>query len=128
MQQALSAPVFRSIAVGGVLLAVGAASVLTRDEPETLRLSLYAEKRCNAIYVSAWHRGDVVVTVPGDELPPLTFRTRAKLFGCQVLGIETLVPIDDRTYAYDYRETIVSCEPGAEPPVKTPRRGIVRAR
>jgi hypothetical protein len=56
----------------------------------------------------------------------MTFEIRASVSdGCRWLGVETLEPIDDKTYAYDYSEYILECDEGATPFLKTPRTGIV---
>jgi len=127
MQQALTAPIFRSVVLGGLVLSLGAVHVgTTSSNSVTRRLVLHAVEEPNAIYLSAWDEGDVKVTFDAAELHPLTFEMRASVYdGCRWLGTETLVPIDDRSYAYDYSETILSCNKGAVPLRKTPRTGIV---
>ena len=62
----------------------------------------------------------------GDSINPVTFKTRAQVYdGCRWLGVETLIPRDERSFDYDYSEYILSCEPGATPARKTPRKGLV---
>ena len=77
------------------------------------------------MYLTAWEHGDVRINVDGD-LVPLTFQTRAEYVDhCRWLGTETLRPIGERRYAYSYSETLLDCDPGATPAIKTPRIGIV---
>lgn len=129
MQQAITTPALRSVVVGALLLGLGgfaAVSFGPRNEPVTRRLVLHAVEEPNAIYLSAWRNGDLLVTFGDDRLRPITFTVRARISdGCRWLGTETLEPIDATTYAYDYSEKILSCERGAEPYAKTPRKGYV---
>ena len=132
MQQALTSPVFRSIAVGGVLLVlalsqvgqVGGAGVTKATHGR--RLVLHARVAPNAVYLSAWHNGPVAMPFEGNELVPLTFTTRASVSdGCRWLATETLVPIGPTRYSYRYEETLLECDPGSTPYDKTPRTGCV---
>lgn len=127
MLQALTTPVWRSVVVGMLLLGVTVtAAVATRDRSVTRRLRLHAVDEPNAIYLTMFRDGDLSVRFPDADLRTLTFHVRASVYdGCRWLGTETLVPIDDRTFAYDYAETILGCEPGAQPLRKTPRQGLV---
>ena len=123
MQQALTSPVYRSVAVGGLLLAL---SLALGHSPRSHRLVLHAVDEPSCIYVTAWRHGDVRLAVDPGKLAPLRFSTRAWLSdGCQWLGRERLDPIGPRTYAYRYDEIILGCDPDAEPYVKTPRTGTV---
>jgi hypothetical protein len=125
MQQALVSPGFRSIAVASILcaLAVGAMAAKSRHGR---RLVLHAYAKPGDLYLTAWRDGDVPVPFAGKQLVPLTYRTWASVNdGCRWLGTETLVPIDDKRYFYDYSETLLDCRPGATPCTKTPRTGIV---
>lgn len=128
MMQALESPFYRSLAVGGLLLALtaaGAAGAHSKSKHHR-RLVLHTVWKCNTLYLSAWRHRDVHIVTDGGPLKPLTFETPALVSdGCRWLGKETLVPIDDRHYAYRYEETILSCQPGAEPFLKTPRTGFV---
>ncbi len=130
MLQALTAPTFRSIAIAGLAL-VGAGTthhVLSHHSPTTThRLTLHAINEPNAFYLSVFRDGrDVRVTMDEGELRPITFEIRASVYdGCRWLGTETLEPIDEHTFAYDYSETVLDCDPGAMPLRKTPRKGIV---
>jgi hypothetical protein len=121
--QALTSPVFRSIALGGLLLAATAAMV---KPPHMHRLVLHAPVHCGEYYLTAWRHGPVRVPA-GDEGDTLTFRTRAELNdGCRWDSTETLVPIDAKRYAYSYEDHLVSCPPGAPSLyVPTPRTGYV---
>ena len=124
MQQALTFPFYRSIAVGGLLLALSVTQF--RTESRVHHLALHAVAQPGALYLTAWRHGNVSVRIRGDKLVPLTFETLASVNdGCRWQGTETLVPIDNRRYAYRYDETILECDPGATPYIKTPRTGIV---
>ena len=129
MHHALSTPLFKSCVLGLVLLSLGATAAALHKDPVSRRLSLFAPVIPDELYVSAWRNGDIVVTFEDDQLVPIQLRTRASLTdGCRWLGIETLTPIDSRTFAYDYSEVILDCEWGAKPALKTPRTGIVLVR
>jgi hypothetical protein len=123
MQFALTSPVYRSVAVGGLLLAL---SLAYGRSHQAHRLRLHAVDEPSCVYVTAWRRGDVRIDVEPGKLTPLRFTTRAWLSdGCRWLGKERLDPIGPRTYAYRYDEVILGCEPDAEPYLKTPRTGTV---
>ena len=124
MQQALTSPVFRSVALGGLLLAM-TAGWMGLGSPQTRRLVLHTISEPCTVYLTAWRHGDVKVALDGD-LEPLTFRTRARVNdGCRWQGTETLIPVSDTRYWYSYEEKILGCRPGAEPFIKTPRVGYV---
>lgn len=124
MQQALTFPFYRSVAVGGLLLALSVTQF--RSKPRVHHLALHAVAQPGALYLTAWRHGNVSVPIRGDKLVPLTFETLASVNdGCRWQGTETLVPLDNRRYAYRYDETILDCDPGATPYYKTPRTGIV---
>jgi len=121
--QALTSPVFRSIALGGLLLATTVA--LVKPEPHMHRLRLHAPRMCGAYYLTAWSDGDVRLPA-GNEDSTLTFRTRADMNdGCRWQATETLVPVNAKRYSYRYEERLLSCEPDAQPYIKTPRVGYV---
>lgn len=125
MQQALTSPVFRSLAIGSILLAVTVAGV-GAAKSHSRRMVLHAVAQPGAVYLSAWRHGDVPVPFEGKQLVPLTYKTFASVSdGCRWLGIEKLVPRDDGRYFYKYSETVIECDPGATPFLKTPRVGIV---
>jgi hypothetical protein len=126
MLQALTYPLYRSVAVGGLLLALTVAQVRAGKTQHVRRLALHAVAQPGALYLTAWRHGPVRVPVEGNKLVPLTFETLASVNdGCRWEGTETLVPINDHSYAYRYDETILDCEPGATPYLKTPRTGVV---
>jgi len=129
MQQALTTPVMRSVVVGALFFGMGLAGALTlppRHEPMTRRLVLHAHERPNAIYLSAWRDGDLRVTFEDGQLRPITFHVRATLAdGCRWMGTETLVPIDARTFAYEYDDTSLDCAPHETQYIPTPRTGLV---
>src|SRR3954469_1650939 len=113
MQQALTSPVLRSAALGGVLLAMTVAVASTGSHKR--RLVLHTVSRPCAVYLTAWRHGDVELSTHGDKLEPLTFRTRAWVIdGCRWQGTETLVPISATRYSYRYDEQILKCEPDAD--------------
>ncbi len=125
MQQALASPVFRSIAIGSLLLALTAAQVRAKSH-HTRRLVLHAVAQPYTVYISAWRHGDLRISLDDKERTPLTFHTRARVNdGCRWMGTETLEPIDAGRYWYRYTETILDCEPDATPYIKTPRTGVV---
>jgi len=126
MLQALTFPVYRSVAVAGLLLALTVAQVRGARSQHVRRLALHAVAQPGAVYLTAWRNGAVRVPFEGAKLVPLTFKTVALVDdGCRWLGIETLVPRDRHSYAYRYEEAILGCEPGATPYLKTPRTGVV---
>src|SRR5688572_12145070 len=100
---ALTSPMFRSIALGGLLLAATMA-MATTSSSRTHRLVLHAPQQCGAFYLTAWSDGDVRVPAD-DEQHTLTFRTRADMNdGCRWQATETLVPISAKRYSYRYEE------------------------
>jgi hypothetical protein len=119
---AITAPLFKSIALGGVLVGLTVLQVATA--PVKHRLRLHAVDRPHEVYITRFARGDVrAVYQPGETL---VWKTRAEVFdGCIWQGIETLVPLSDREFSYRYDERIESCSPGATPTRKTPRDGTV---
>ena len=131
MQQAVTTPLFRSVVVGGLLLGLTAMapSFASQDTSELVsrRLVLHTVHEPSAIYLSAWRNGDVNVQFENGELRPITFRVRATLpDDCRWEGTETLVPIDHRSFTYEYSERILSCPDGTESTYReTPRVGIV---
>ncbi len=131
MQHAVTTPLFRSVVVGGLLLGLTAfgATMKSSRGPEmvTKRLALHTVVEPTAIYLSAWRKGDVTVQFEKGELRPITFRVRGTIpDGCRWEGTETLIPIDNKTFTYEYSEEILSCPPGTESTYrKTPRTGLV---
>jgi hypothetical protein len=124
--QALTSPVFRSIAVGGVLLVLAISQMGATKSTDGRVLVLHARSQPGAVYLTAWQYGPVAIPFDGEELVPLRFTTRASVSdGCRWLGIETLVPVGPTRYAYRYDETLLDCDPGATPYSKTPRTGCV---
>jgi hypothetical protein len=125
MQQALTSSLCRSIAVGGLLLALTVAHA-RGSKPHMHHLALHAVDQPRALYLTAWRNGMVSVPLKGDKLVPLRFSMIASINdGCRWEGIETLMPIDNHRYVYRYDEEILECEPGADPYIKTPRTGLV---
>jgi hypothetical protein len=126
MQLALTAPVFKSIALAGLALGLGVAASASSTEPVTHRLRLHAVDEPDAIYLSVFRNGDISLRFDDGKLHPIKFKVRASISdGCRWLGIETLIPRDERSFDYDYSERILSCEPDATPARKTPRKGVV---
>jgi hypothetical protein len=131
---AVTTPLFRSVVVGGLMLglAVLAPSFLSKAKATNVnmtshRLVLHTVTEPNAIYLSAWRKGDVNVQFENGELRPITFRVRATIpDGCRWEGTETLVPMDDHTFTYSYDDRQLSCPEGVEPMYRpTPRVGLV---
>jgi hypothetical protein len=127
MLHALTSPVFRSIAVAGVLVALtlSQASHGATKSRHGRRMVLHAPSAPNSLYLTAWRHGDVPVPFDGNELVPLKYTTRALIEGCRWLATETLVPVEAGRYSYRYDETLLGCEPKAVPWNKTPRTGYV---
>lgn len=127
MQLALASPLFRSLAVGTALLAATVGGfVAHKAHHKRHHLVLHTYSQRGAVYLTAWRHGPVVAPFEGEELVPLTFTTVAEVNdGCRWEGTETLTPIEGHKFAYRYDEKILSCEPGADPYVKTPRIGTV---
>jgi hypothetical protein len=122
---AVEAPVLKVIALGGMTLAMSA-FLHHPSHRAHHRLSLHAAARADALYLTRFEAGDISITRDDSDLKPVTFTTRAFVNdGCEWLGIETLVPVDSKHYAYSYDEAILSCAPDANPCVKTPRTGVV---
>jgi len=126
MHPALTAPVLKAVRSSAAVLASSAYYVASQPAATKHRRVLDAEIRPDALYLTAWDHGAVVMALQGGELRPVTFTTRAWLSdGCRWQGVETLVPVDATHFAYDYRETILECLPDATPALKTPRQGVV---
>jgi hypothetical protein len=120
-----TAPLLKSLAVGGLLLGLGIGAAIAPEGPAMKRLALHAEAHPNHIYLSAWEDGDVRIRM--GELRPIRFEIRATLDDtCRWLATETLVPLDERTFSYAYDETMLGCDEGATPRyIPTPRQGFV---
>jgi hypothetical protein len=125
MQYALTTPVLKSLAVASALLGLGAAASALTPDHVTHRLRLHAVDNPSHVYLTVFRRGDIRVRFEGKEIIPVTFKTRGRIAGCRWLGIEKLVPRDERSFDYEYSEQILSCQPGATPWIKTPRKGVV---
>jgi hypothetical protein len=131
MLQALSAPMFKSIALAGLGLGLGIAAVASSPSHGsagrvTYRLALHAVERPNEVYLTAFRNGDIRLTFDGGKIHAVTLKTYASVSdGCRWLGVERLTPIDHRSFRYDYSEQILDCDADAEPARKTPRQGIV---
>ncbi len=128
MQQALTTPLLKSVVLGTLLLTAGAIYAASTDHSVTHRLVLHTVEEPGAIYLSEWKvRKDVKATFDDGELRPITYTVTADLFdGCRWRATETLIPIDAKTFSYDYDETMLGCVEGATPMfVKTPRTGTV---
>lgn len=126
MPAAIATPVGKMCAVGGLLIAatLGLRSV-AEDHAVTHVLSLHAVDQPGALYWSVFRDGDIALRFHDGELHPVTFHVRVLYAGCEWLGIEQLVPVDDKTFAYDYSESVLGCSPGVTPTAKTPRVGTV---
>ncbi|MBA3456880.1 MAG: hypothetical protein H0T42_27570 [Deltaproteobacteria bacterium] len=126
MQQALTTPLLKSVVLGTLMVTAGAIYAASTDHSVTHRLVLNTTEEPGAIYLSEWKVRDVTATFDDGELRPITYTITADMFdGCRWRAVETLVPIDDKTFSYDYSETILSCVEGAVPMIKTPRIGTV---
>lgn len=126
MQQALTTPLLKSVVLGTLLLSAGAIYAASTDHSVTHRLVLHTIEEPGAIYLSEWKARDVKATFEDGDLRPITFTMTADMFdGCRWRATETLIPIDESTFSYDYSETILGCAEGAVPMIKTPRTGTV---
>ena len=128
MQQAVETSLFKLSVVAGLVfaLSLGGVAFAHRHHRTTHRLSLHAPSLPTALYLTAWEQGDVLIRRDDSSLGAMRFTTRASLNdGCEWLATETLVPIDARTYSYTYDETILACDEGAIPFLRTPRSGTV---
>mgnify|MGYP001198622757 CR=1 FL=1 len=125
MQYALTTPVFRSVAFVGIVMALGTVKVAVTEETVTRRLALHAIERPNEFYLSAWRSGAVTLEFPTKELQPFKFEIRGTYNGCRWQATETLIPIDERTFSYDYTDSVMYCMPGAKATNPTPRTGYV---
>lgn len=129
MQQALTTPLLKSVVLGTLLLSAGALYAAKTSPPPTHRLVLHAVEQPGAVYLSEWKQGEVTAAFAIGEAQPIVFRSTADMYdGCRWRATETLIPIDDRTFAYDYSEVILSCSDGTRVSpllVPSPRTGIV---
>jgi hypothetical protein len=131
MRQALVAlgpkSMVAGVLVGSAALALGALFLphaAAAPTPGMYRLVLHAPEERGAFYISAWKEGDVFVSSTAQK--SITFVRRGDEHdGCSWMGTEKLTRMNDRVYAYEYAETILSCKPDASPFRKTPRTGIV---
>jgi hypothetical protein len=128
--QAIEAPVLKTTMVAALALGAFAipmrAAHHERGHVQQHMLVLHAPVLEHAIYLTAWSAGDFTYPLDVDHLQPLHFKMKAYISdGCHWLGEETLVPDGERRFAYTYEETILSCEPGSTPAIKTPRTGFV---
>jgi hypothetical protein len=114
------------VLVGGTIFGAGRHHHVSHSEMRMHRLVLDAPVEPNAIYLTAWEDGDVLMPVDPGMHESITFTTRATISdGCRWMGTEILEPIDEAHYSYSYDETILECAPDATPYVKTPRVGLV---
>jgi hypothetical protein len=130
MLQAVETPVLKVAAVAGAALIAGMLALAPAKSScgAVHRLVLHAPEAPNAIYLTAWHDGDVFVRLREGEARELTFQTRARVWdGCVWLATEKLVPSGPDLYHYSYDEAVLTCKPGATPTQKTPRTGFVVA-
>ena len=131
MLDALVAPSAKSIVIGAVVAAAGLAVIPHHHHHHArhVRLVLEASAECDATYFTPFTTGDVTVTMRDtSDLPPLQFVTRGHYVdGCTWQGTDTLRPIDATHYAYDYSETLISCDPDGDATMtrRTPRSGVV---
>jgi hypothetical protein len=128
MLHAVQAPVAKLVAVAvASVAAVAGFAPKDTSSPITQRLSLHAPVLPHAIYLTAFHDGDVTVKLQDSKPHRITFRMRATLDDtCQWEATEVLLPINDKTYSYSYDEVMLGCDPGAEPRyIATPRIGTV---
>ena len=90
------------------------------------RLVLHAPVMEHALYLTAWSAGDFMYPVDPSDMQPIHFAMKAYISdGCHWLGEETLTPAGPNRFDYSYDETLLSCDPDANPAIKTPRTGYV---
>ena len=128
--QAVEVPVLKVTLVAALAFGVFAiparAAYRHHHHTHSHRLVLHAPVLEHAIYLTAWSAGDFMYPVDPNDMQPIHFAMKAYISdGCRWLGEETLTPAANHRFDYTYDETILSCEPGATPALKTPRTGYV---
>jgi len=135
MLHALTAPVGKTLAIGGLVLALAAIS-RPHEQHHGRRLVLHAEARPEATYLTVFHDNQLFMKSDGRALSTLIFTTRgnvgahckavAEAPACHWVGTEQLVPINAHEYSYSYTEELLGCDEGAvQACIDTPRTGIV---
>lgn len=136
MLHALTAPLGKTIAVGGLAVLALAVAGRPHHEPHGRRLVLHAEARPTATYLTVFQHDELRMADDGRPLAPLVFRnngnvgahctTTTQAPACHWVGTERLEPIDEHTYAYSYTEQLLGCDDGAvQNCIDTPRTGYV---
>ena len=128
MLHAVQAPVFKSVLVAGAAVVATALLAPSRADNAmvTQRLELHAPECPNAVYLTAWENGDILREVKkGAPLERITLEQRGRVWGCDWLATETLIPDGPNRYFYQYEEVKLRCDPDAPPSIDTPRIGYV---
>lgn len=127
MRLAQTVPVLGSVLLVTALTA-GALAMRSTCHRSQHRLVLHTYSVASNTYISRWAMGEVFADVTPGKLEPIRFAQKLRYVDhCQWMGVETLIPIDDRAYSYEYSETLLECEADGTPELtrKTPRTGLV---
>jgi hypothetical protein len=109
---------------------LGAQARPTPPKQEIVRFRLELQVPSKAgIFFSSWADGDVITDHDGSDGKVVTYRMHLIWHDtCEWVATEKLTPLAADKYKYEYRETPVSCPPGAtaDTGAVTPRDGIVQ--
>jgi hypothetical protein len=137
MLHALTAPLGKTIAVGGLAVLALAVAGRPHEQAHGRRLVLHAEARPTATYLTVFKHGEIHMPADaGGRLTTIVFKnsgdvgarctTTEQAPACHWIGTERLEPIDEHTYAYSYTEELLGCDDGAaQNCIDTPRTGYV---
>jgi hypothetical protein len=117
----------RVLGLAGLLLA-GAAYIVERSPAQSgWALVLDAPREAVCYYGSQWNDGPVRVSEAQAHRPtPIVFAHEFPFEdGCTWRSVETLQPIGEGRYSYQYEEHVVSCAAGATPAATCPLTGVV---
>ena len=121
-----------SFPFGRLVLAVGALALLAgfhlRHAPSghyRLELEVTQEGEDGCFYGSPWYTGAPETSRIDSSI---TFQTRYDYVdGCTWESTETLVPVGEGKFSYQYSERMLSCDEDSEPGYACARSGIVTA-
>jgi hypothetical protein len=117
----------RVLALAGLLLAGAAFIVERRPAPSGWALVLDAPREAQCYYGSQWNDGPVQITeAQARGHASIVFEHEFPFEdGCTWRSVETLRPIADARYSYQYEERVVSCTEGSRPADPCPLTGVV---